>query len=429
VSAEALQFDAGALGGTIRPAGDKSISHRAVMLAALASGTTRIAHPNRGADVLATRDAMEALGARIEDDGEVIVVRGATLRSPDRTVDARNSGTTTRLLAGICAGHGIAATFDGDASLRARPMERVARPLRAMGATVETVGGKLPMTVRGIRRPAGGAFALELPSAQIKSAILLAHLEATGPLRITGDRCSRDHTERMLRRFGRDVRFDGETIELLPGRLVARDVDVPADLSAAAFFIVAACITPGSDLLLADVGVNPTRTGFLDAMRAMGADLVLVNEREVDGEPVADLRVRARALEAATIGDALVVRAIDEIPILAVAAAHARGTTRIRGAADLRAKESDRLAAVAQVLAACNVAVTEYPDGLDVVGGTARAPGAPLPTFDDHRMAMLIAALAAPTGPHVLEDARPIAVSFPDFTDCWTRAQAAARQR
>ncbi len=408
-------------------AGDKSISHRALMLAAATAGTSTIGQPNRGEDVLATRDAIIALGAQVEDRGELFVVHGGSLRNPAATIDAKNSGTTTRLLLGLCAGHGITATFDGDASLRRRPMERVARPLRTIGAHVETSAGKLPATVRGISAPPGGEFTLEIASAQIKSAILLANLDAQASVRITGDAHSRDHTERMLRRFGRTLRFDGRTIELEPGKLGAADIRVPGDLSGAAFFLAAAAITPGSDVVLREVGVNPTRTGILDALRAMGADIDVANERELDGEPVADIRARYRPLVATTLDGDLVVRTIDEVTILAVAAAHARGTSRVRGAADLRGKESDRLATIAQTLRACGIDVVEYPDGLDITGGGARVPDRILRTHEDHRIAMAIAALAAPTGPHDIDDAACIAISFPDFVPLWHGAQVSAR--
>lgn len=417
-------FRAGALRGEVRVAGDKSISHRALMFGALAPGRTRVELPNLGADVLATRDAIVALGARVEDDGEAMIVDGGALHDPHETIDAKNSGTTTRLMLGLCAGRGIRARFDGDASLRRRPMERVARPLRVLGATVETTDGRLPVSVRGIRAPEGGEFALELPSAQIKSAILLANIDATGPVRIVGDRFSRDHTERMLRHFGRAIEFDGREIDLLPGKLRPQRVRVPADLSSAAFFIVAAAITPGSDLALREVGVNPTRTGFLDAMRSMNADISLENERDLDGEPVADLRVRYRRLRATVIDGEIVVRGIDEIPVLAIAAAHAEGTTSIRDAAELRAKESDRVSAIATVLRASGVEVVERDDGLDVTGGSARVPDATLPAFDDHRIAMSVAALAAPTGAHSIDDAACIAISFPEFVVLWERAQS-----
>jgi len=416
-------FVAGPLRGELRVAGDKSISHRALMLAAVSRGTTRIEYPNRGADVLTTRDAIAALGATVDDRGDAVIVVGTKLRDPVAVIDARNSGTTARLMMGLCVGQGLNATFDGDASLRRRPMERIARPLRAMGAQAETSEGKLPVTVRGIAPPPGGQFALELPSAQLKSAILLANLRARGPVLLTGDAFSRDHTERMLRRLGRAIAFDGHEVLLEPGELVAQRIRVPADLSAAAFFIVAATITPRSDVLLRDVGINPTRSGVLDILRGMGADITKLHERDLDGEPVADLRVRYRPLAATVIEGEAVVRAIDEIPILAVAAAHARGVTRIRDAADLRAKESDRLAATTTTLRACGLEVSELPDGLDIVGGTAHTPHGELQTFDDHRIAMAIAALAAPTGPHVADDAACAAISYPQFERDWLALQ------
>ena len=416
-------FEAGALRGEVRVVGDKSISHRGLMLALLARGTSTIEAPNRGADVLATRDAIVQLGATVREEGDAFLVEGGTLRDPERTIDARNSGTTARLLMGLCAGNGLTARFDGDESLRRRPMERVARPLRAMGASVETHAGRLPAAVRGLADSPGGEFALEIASAQVKSAILLANLNARSKVRITGDRFSRDHTERMLRHFGRTIVFDGRTIELEPGTLTARRVRVPADLSGAAFFVAAAAITPGSDLVVRDVGINSTRTGFIDALRAMGADLTVADERDVDGEPVADLHVRYRPLTATRIDGELVVRAIDEVTILAVAAAHASGTTQIRDAADLRGKESDRLTTIAQTLRACGVVVAERPDGLDIVGGTAHRPDGVLQTFGDHRIAMAIAALAAPSGPHQIDDRDCIAVSFPDFVERWRATQ------
>ena len=420
-------FERGALCGEVRVAGDKSISHRALMLAAAAPGRSVVRALNRGEDVLATRDAIVALGAHVDDRGDELVITGGALHDPAATIDARNSGTTTRLLMGLCAGRGLTARFDGDASLRRRPMERVARPLRALGADVRTNAGRLPVTVRGTTDPPGGEFALEIASAQVKSAILFANLDARQLVRVSGDRDSRDHTERLLRRYGRAIRFDGRTIELEPGRLVPADVRVPADLSGAAFFLAGAAIVPGSDLVLREVGINVTRTGVIDALRAMGADITLERERDLDGEPVADLHVRPSALHATTLDGDLIVRAIDEITILAVVAAHARGVTRIRDAGDLRGKESDRLTTIAETLRACGVAVAEFPDGLDITGGGARPPERVLRTYDDHRIAMAIATLAAPTGPHPIDDAACIAVSFPEFVPLWQKAQANCR--
>jgi 3-phosphoshikimate 1-carboxyvinyltransferase len=260
----------------------------------------------------------------------------------------------------------------------------------------------------------------------VKSAILFANLDAKSTVRIRGDHHSRDHTERLLRRFGREIQFDGETIELAPGELVARDIRIPADLSGAAFFLAGAAITPGSHVVLREVGVNATRTGVIDALRAMGADITIRDERELDGEPIADIEVRYAPLHATTLEGDLVVRAIDEITILAVVAAHAAGTTHIRDAADLRGKESDRLTTITETLRACGVTVAERPDGLDITGGGAHAPERTLRTYEDHRIAMAIAVLAAATGPHAIDDDACIAVSFPDFTPLWRRAQALA---
>ncbi len=420
-----MTFDRGPLRGDVRVAGDKSISHRALIIAAATPGTSRVSALNRGADVLATLAAIRALGAHVDDRGDDLAVAGGDLRDPLETIDARNSGTTTRLLLGLCAGRGISARFDGDASLRRRPMERVARPLRALGAAVTTNDGRLPATVRGISSPAGGEFTLEIASAQVKSAILLANLDATATVRIVGDRFSRDHTERMLRRFGRTIRFDGTTVELEPGQLQPSAIRVPADFSGAAFFLAGAAMTPGSDVVVREVGINGTRTGFLDALRAMGADVEIGEERDLDGEPVADVRVRYRPLRGVTLDGDLIVRSIDEVTILACVAAHAAGTTRIRDAGDLRGKESDRLSTIAETLRLCGISVEEYPDGLDIVGGGAHAPERTLATHDDHRIAMAIAALAAPTGPHGIDDRHCIAVSFPDFVPLWKAAQRA----
>ncbi|MBV9646964.1 MAG: 3-phosphoshikimate 1-carboxyvinyltransferase [Candidatus Eremiobacteraeota bacterium] len=416
-------FAQGSLHGTLRVPGDKSISHRALILGAVAPGTSHISGANRGGDVFATLDAVRQLGALVDDEDGTLTVHGGRLRDPATRIDARNSGTTARLLMGLCAGGRITASFDGDESLRRRPMERVAQPLRALGASVETTGGHLPATVRGITEPKGGAFTLELPSAQVKSALLLANLSAREPARIGGDAYSRDHTERMLRRFGRHVNWDGSTVTLYPGTLEAADIRIPGDLSAAAFFIVAALVTPNSEVVVSHVGVNPTRTGLLDVLRAMGADVSLENERSDSDEPVADIRVRSSPLRAIDISGSLVVRAIDEVPVLAVAAAFCRGTTRIRGASELRTKESDRIAALASSLRACHIAVMEYPDGLDIVGGQPKPPATPLQTFGDHRVAMAIAVLAAAAGPMAVDDTSCIDISFPGFVDLWQRHQ------
>ena len=419
-----VTFTPGPLRGSITVAGDKSISHRALMIASCAIGTTKIRNLNRGADVAATRDAMVALGAFIHEDENIIHVEGGRLRSPNETIDARNSGTTVRLLMGLVAGSGLRARFDGDLSLRRRPMERIAYPLRAMGAKVTTSDGRLPVVVEGISRPSGGTFHLPLPSAQVKSSILLAHLDATGAVRIKGDLFSRDHTERMLRRFGATIWWDGREVVLEPSLLHATSITVPSDLSAAAFFLVGAAITPGSDILLKHVGLNPSRTGIIDILKSMGAELSIENAEELDGEPVADLRMKASHLQGITIDGELVVRAIDEIPVIAVAAAYAKGTTIIRGAGDLRAKESDRLSAIAEMLKLCNVQVEELNDGLRIEGGGIAVPTTPIRTHDDHRVAMAAATLAAAApGPVKIDDGRVVDISFPGFGALWRSVQ------
>ena len=423
------RFAPGPLGGSVDVPGDKSISHRALMLGGVCGGPVAITGPNRGADVLASRDAMRALGVHVADDGADFVVRGGQLRDPAGPIDARNSGTTARLLMGLCAGHGIVARFDGDASLRRRPMERVARPLRALGAAVETTDGRLPAVVRGIDAPVGGSYALELPSAQLKSAILFACLRASGDVRITGDAHSRDHTERMLRHFGREVVSDGREVLMRPGHMTGADVAVPGDLSAAAFFLGGAAVTPGSDVVVRGVGINPTRTGILDALRSMGADVTLEHERLQSGEPTADIRVRHAPLHAIDLGGDLVIRAIDEIPVLAAIAAFAAGTTRIRDAADLRTKESDRLSAIAALLRACGVDARETRDGLEITGGRPQPARTPIATHDDHRIAMSAAVVAAGAGPLEIDDADCAAVSFPGFAAVWQSAQASAAGR
>ncbi len=416
-------FQPGVLRGRVTVAGDKSISHRALMIAALARGRSEIRNLNRGADVAATRDAIVALGASVHEVDGVVYVSGGKLRSPEETIDARNSGTTVRLLMGLVAGSGLRARFDGDASLRRRPMERIAAPLRAMGAQVTTIEGRLPAVVEGVLRPSGGTFNLPLPSAQVKSSILLAHVSATSAVRITGDLYSRDHTERMLRLFGAKIEWNGREVTYHPSPLQAATLTVPSDLSAAAFFLVGAAITPGSDLVLERVGYNPSRTGVIDALKSMGADLTIENQQEIDGEPVADLHIRSSKLHGVTIEGDQVVRAIDEVPVLAVAAACAQGTTVIRGAGDLRAKESDRLKTIAELLTNCGIEVEELPDGLRIEGGGARSPQGVIATHDDHRIAMAAATLAAVAGPIEIDNARVVDISFPGFAALWKSVQ------
>jgi 3-phosphoshikimate 1-carboxyvinyltransferase len=402
------------LNGRIRVPGDKSISHRALILSALSPSPIEVRNLNPGRDVEATRLALAALGAG----------NGTALHDAAETIDCMNSGSTARMILGVCAGAGVRARLDGDDSLRRRPMEPVAAQLRAFGARIETSDGKLPATVQGNAGAQTTRFILLSPSAQVKSALLFAGVFGNVPISIAGDRGSRDHTERLLRYFGSDIDFDRATVELRSAPVTFRDVDVAGDFSAAAFFIVAATIAPGSSLVIENAGVNPSRTGLLDALLAMGADIRLENEREVSGEPVADIAVRSAGLRGVAIGPDVAVRAIDEIPVLAVAAAFARGETKITGVADLRNKESDRVAAIERLLRAAGIDVESLPNGIAIKGGTPSCDGETIATHGDHRTAMAAAVLAAGAGPVGIDDESSIAVSFPSFLEQLRAVQA-----
>ncbi|MDH3197849.1 MAG: 3-phosphoshikimate 1-carboxyvinyltransferase [Candidatus Krumholzibacteria bacterium] len=417
------------LRGRVAVPPDKSISHRALILGALSSGL-HIENLSPSDDVKATLRCVEALGAEItrEEDGSIVVRAGRPRAERAGVMDAGNSGTTARLLAGLCAVRGGACTITGDASLRRRPMARVADPLRRMGARVETTEeGTLPMTVAGGTLQ-GIEYALPVPSAQVKSAVLIAGLCAAGETRVIEPVPTRDHTERMLEALGEPVAREragaGASVGVrgVPAseapRLGAGNVRVPGDFSSAAFFIVAAACIPGSEVRLEGVGVNPTRTGLLTIMREMGASIAIENAREIDGEPVADLVVSATPLRGVAVSDPeLIAAAIDEIPVLAVAAVHAEGETVLRGAGELRHKESDRIAVMAANLRALGAAVEEREDGLAIAGG-ARLRGALVTAAGDHRvaMAMAVAALIA-NGETAIDDAGVVGVSYPSFFD------------
>jgi len=433
------------LAGSVEVPGDKSITHRAVMFNAMAAGVATVVGAGLGGDCLSTAGAMRALGARIQrrwpsgaltDDlrrdpetGEdvredaVLEVTGAGvhgLSEPVDVIDAGNSGTTSRLLSGVLAAQPFFTILTGDESLRSRPMGRVIVPLRLMGARIEARarGSLLPMAVapgalRGIR------YGLPVASAQLKSALILAGLHADGETVIESVEPSRDHTERLLLAQGADVQVDpsGLLVTVRPtGRaLLPVDVTVPGDISSAAFWLVAACIHPDACVTVRNVGVNPSRTGIVDALRAMGATIVVTNERLVGGEPVADLTAASSHLRGVGINGAIIPRLIDEIPILAVAAAVAQGTTTIADAAELRVKESDRIATVAGCLAALGVPVTERPDGMVIAGGRPIGPGE-VSSHGDHRIAMAfaVAALVA-SGDVVISGAGAVDVSYPAF--------------
>lgn len=426
------------LKGRIRVPGDKSISHRALMLGALAIGETVIEGLLEGEDVLATAAAMRAMGSSIErdtdehgpdehDTGGLWRVNGVGvggLLQPDTALDMGNSGTSTRLLMGLVASHAITVTFTGDASLSKRPMGRVTEPLSLMGARFETSpGGRLPLTMTGLCPAVPIRYALPVPSAQVKSAVLLAGLNTPGITSVIEKEATRDHSERMLRGFGADVTVEesaeGRVISVRgEAELKGQRITVPGDPSSAAFPMVAALIVPESDVMIENVGINPTRAGLITALQAMGAAITLENERTVGGEPVADLHVQASALKGIEVPPDIAPSMIDEYPILFVAAAFAEGRTVARGLEELRVKESDRITVMADGLRACGVSVEELPDGLIIhgSGGEKVAGGATIASHLDHRIAMSFAVLGlAAARPITIDDASPIRTSFPTF--------------
>jgi 3-phosphoshikimate 1-carboxyvinyltransferase len=426
-----LFTQAAPLKGRIRVPGDKSISHRALMFAGLAVGESRITGLLEGEDVLATAAAMRQLGASIErTPGAEWIVSGAgvgSLLEPTRALDMGNSGTSTRLLMGLLASHGITATFIGDASLSGRPMNRVIDPLSQMGASFEaSAGGTLPLMLRGALPATPIRYLLPVASAQVKSAVLLAGLNTAGTTTVIEPVPTRDHTERMLAGFGVCLEIgeeDGARVISLTGEadLTPCDVIVPGDPSSAAFFITAALIVPGSDLVIENVGLNETRAGIISVLRAMGGRIEELDRRSVGGEPVADLRVRHSALAGVEVDPAIAPSMIDEFPALFVAAALAQGTTRTSGLDELRVKESDRLAVMARALTLAGALVEEHEDGLTIRGtGGDPLPGTPegahIATHLDHRiaMSMAVAGLASRDGVTV-DDTAPIATSFPTF--------------
>jgi len=414
-----------ALHGRIRVPGDKSISHRSLMLGALAEGETVIHGLLLGEDPRSTAACFRAMGATISElNAEEVRVKGiglGNLQEPEDILNTGNSGTTTRLMLGILASHpGKFFTVTGDRSIRSRPMSRVVKPLQQMGAQIwgRNNNSLAPLAIQGQNlKPIH--YHSPIASAQVKSCILLAGLMIEGQTIVTEPALSRDHSERMLKAFGAELSVDPETNSVTitgQSRLKGQTVIVPGDISSAAFWLVAGAIVPGSDLTIENVGVNPTRTGVLEALEKMGADITLENKRHVAGEPVADLRVRHSKLKACTIAGDLIPRLIDEIPILAVAATFAEGTTVIRDAEELRVKESDRITITATQLNLMGASITELPDGMEIVGGKV-LKGAEVDSHTDHRIAMslAIAALNA-TGTTTIHRAEAAAISYPDFT-------------
>jgi 3-phosphoshikimate 1-carboxyvinyltransferase len=406
--------------------GDKSISHRAAILGAMADGATLVRNYSSAADCASTLACLRGLGVAIAREGDTVSIEGRGLewwRAPAAVLDAENSGTTIRMLAGALAGRPFRSVLTGDESLRRRPVERVAVPLRAMGATVLTTDGRPPMTIEG-GRLRGLACDLPVASAQVKTAVLLAGLQAEGRTTVREPASSRDHTERMLPAFGVRVERDGLAASVEGGaRLRGTGIDVPGDASSAAFLVVAALVLPDSEVRLDDVLLSPTRTAFLDVLREMGGRVEARLEASAP-EPVGSIVASSSSLTGTSVDPALVPSLVDEVPALAVAGALARGTFRVTGASELRVKESDRIAALAEGLGALGARVRELPDGLVVEGG-APLRGARVRSHGDHRIAMAlsVAAMAA-DGETEVEGAECVAVSFPAFFDLLERARA-----
>lgn len=413
---------AGPLRGELRVPGDKSISHRAVMLGAIATGMSRVSGFLAAEDTLATMRAFQRMGVRIDRPAETeLAIHGVGrdgLHAAPGPLNLGNSGTSARLLTGLLAGQAFDSEIIGDASLVRRPMGRVVDPLRLMGAEIScTATGTLPLKIHGGARLHGREFALPLASAQLKSALLLAGLYADGDTCVIEPAPTRDHTERMLRMFGVDVRQENGRICVSRQPLRGIDVQVPADISSAAFFLVAASIVPGSDLLLKQVGINPTRAAVIDILRAMGARIEVHVTGAASAEPVADVRVRHSPLQGIDIPKQLVPIAIDEFPAILIAAACARGATHLTGAAELRVKESDRITAMAAGLQALGIAVQPRPDGMSVTGGGFC--GGAVDSVGDHRVAMAFAIAGCRASGEVrIEDCANVNTSFPGFAGC-----------
>ncbi len=412
----------GSLTGNIQVPGDKSISHRSIMLGSLADGETRVSGFLEGADSLATLEAFRAMGVEISDPqaGE-LTIRGVGLnglRKPEKPLDLGNSGTSMRLLTGLLAGQQFDSELVGDESLSRRPMSRVAAPLSLMGARIDTAsGGTPPLRIGGGKNLVGIEYPMPMASAQVKSCLLLAGLYAQGETAVIEPAPTRDHTERMLRAFGVDVVSEDSRVSLKSGQsLKAGSIDVPADISSAAFFLVGASIARDSELLLEKVGINPTRDGVIQILRLMGADIQLENERKLGDEPVADIRVRCAPLQGIDIPPELVPLAIDEFPAIFIAAANASGTTRLTGAAELRVKESDRIQVMADGLKQLGIKHRVQQDGIEITGGLMK--GGKVNSHGDHRIAMSFALAALRSRKSIeISDCQNVATSFPGFVE------------
>ncbi len=417
----------GELTGSLRVPGDKSISHRSIMLGSLAEGVTNVSGFLEGEDSLATLNAFRAMGVRIDgpEDGRVVIHGVGTygLSQPRADLDLGNSGTSMRLLSGLLAGQSFATTLTGDSSLSSRPMRRVIEPLTMMGAEIlATEAGTAPLRIKGGSALKGIDYKMPMASAQVKSSLLLAGLYAEGTTSVTEPATTRDHTERMLRGFGYKVMRDGSRISLDGGgSLSACDIDVPADISSAAFFLVGASIAPDSDLLLKHVGMNPTRDGIINILRLMGADIEVINQMEIGGEPVADIRVKSAKLKGIRIPEDQVPLAIDEFPAIFIAAACAEGETVLTGAEELRVKESDRIQVMADGLLALGIDARATPDGISIQGGYLR--GGQVDSHGDHRIAMSFAMAALRADGEIrINDCRNVDTSFPGFVGMASQA-------
>lgn len=402
--------------GEITVPGDKSISHRAVMLGALADGVTHISGFLKGADCLSTIDCLRAMGIDIEVDGDNVTVHGKGLyglKKPEKMLYTGNSGTTTRLLCGILSGQPFDTDITGDASICKRPMGRVTKPLALMGAEIENE--YCPLHIHGTKLH-GMEYNMTVASAQVKTALILAGLYAEGDTIIHEIEKSRDHTELMLSAMGADLTVDGLTIKVgKTETLTPQDVLVPGDISSAAFFLVLGAIMPDSEILIKNVGVNPTRTGIIDVLNDMGADMELINERTAAGEPVADIIIRSSKLHGTEIGGAIIPRLIDELPVIATAAVFAEGTTVIKDAQELKVKETNRIRAVVDEFTKCGIDIEETDDGMIIHGGKP-IHGADFVTYGDHRMAMSLTILAQlAEGTSTLNDSKCVEVSYPAF--------------
>ena len=412
----------GKLRGEITVPGDKSISHRSVMLGSIAKGDTKISGFLTGEDCLSTIDCFKKLGIDIEVNGTDVTVHGKGLKglsAPAETLDVGNSGTTLRLMSGILSAQPFTTRLTGDSSIQKRPMGRVASPLGLMGAKITSENEKMtaPLTIEG-QKLHGIDYTLPVASAQVKSALILAGLYADGETRITEPEATRDHTEIMLNYLGADIRKEGDTIVVRPAaELTGRDITVPGDISSAAYFIAAALISKDSEVLIKNVGVNPTRTGIITAFKAMGGNIELTNERTVCGEPVADILVRSSRLHGVVIKGAIIPKLIDEIPVIAAAACYASGETVIADAAELRVKESDRIKTMAAELGRMGATVIQTDDGMIILGGIP-LHGAVCESYNDHRVAMSVAVAAlGAKGETQIKDCGCVDISFPGYFD------------